>query len=159
MENIRKIEMTSYRLVYRILTGFILAVPLLLSPCFADPEVLVLKRALRPGDVLTAQDLEWETAPRVPSGAVQNPKDIIGKSAKSHLPEGLVMYPQLFETSKIVQQGQTVEVILRSENMDIRYTGIATQDGGRGQIITIKMPSGTLIGATVLDPGKVVVHE
>ncbi len=158
MGNIRKIVTKYYRLFYLILAGFILG-GWLTPPCFADPEVLVLKRALRPGDVLTAQDLEWETAPRIPSGAVQNPKDIIGKSAKSHLPAGLVMYPQLFETAKVVQQGQTVEVILRSETMDIRYTGIATQDGGRGQIITIRMPSGTLIGATVLDPGKVVVQE
>jgi len=127
------------------------------SYCFAEPEVLVLKHALRPGDVVTAQDLEWETTQHFPSGAVQNPTEIIGKSAKAHLRAGLVMYPNLFELPKVIQQGQTVEVILRSESLDIRYTGVATQDGVRGQTISIRMPSGTTIGATVLDPGRVLV--
>lgn len=123
----------------------------------AEPEVLVLKHALRPGDIIGAQDLEWETTQHVPTGAVQNPTEIIGKSAKSYLRAGLVMYPNLFEVPKVILQGQTVEVILRSDSLDIRYTGIATQDGARGQTINVKMPSGTTIGATVLDPGRVLV--
>jgi flagellar basal body P-ring formation protein FlgA len=126
-------------------------------PVFSAPEVLVLKHSLQPGDVLSAKDLDWETTQKVPSGAVQNPVDIIGKSAKTHLQAGLIMYPHLFELPRMVQRGQTVEVILKSGDLDIRYTGIATQDGGRGQTIMIKTPANTLIGATVIDPGQVLI--
>lgn len=127
------------------------------QPAFSAPEVLVLKHSLQPGDVLTAQDLEWETTQHIPAGATQNPNDIIGKSAKTHLQAGLVMYPQLFETPRLIQKGQTVEVILRANNLDIRYTGTATQDGGRGQTIMVRTPSGTLIGATIIDAGQVLI--
>jgi flagella basal body P-ring formation protein FlgA len=152
---------TTYKAA-RIKLSFLAYVGLLVCGVFptfsqAETEVLVLKHEMRQGDILSAQDLEWETAPSVPAGAVQNPLDIIGKSAKNHLKSGLVMYSNLFELPKLILQGQTVEVLFRSGSLDIRYTGVATQDGSKGQLITIRMPSGTLIGATVLEAGRVLV--
>jgi flagella basal body P-ring formation protein FlgA len=81
-----------------------------------------------------------------------------GKRAKHIVMKGAVLTENMFERIPLVNQGSTVTLIMRSNNVVIKATGIAREDGSPGDVVLVqKEGSGDKLKARVVDAHTVEV--
>lgn len=123
-------------------------------------EVLLNKRALRRGEVLTKDDLyqaEMDSQ-KLKQGYYTDPKDLIGLVCKKDInPDTLITSYQI-ESAKMVLKGQEVSITAIAGSLKITMAGIAMSDGILGDVIKVKnTTSHKIIEAQVSGKKKVTV--
>ena len=103
-------------------------------------SVLVARRTLRRGQVLTADDLvsEQRDVSRLTQGYVSDARELIGQRMKTQLLAGRILTPAVLQADIAVKRGQTVTLTVASGSMTIQMSGKALMDGALSQRIRVE---------------------
>ena len=115
-------------------------------------SVLVAKRPLARGHLLTANDLAVEDrdVTRSIKGYFTDPAELVGHRVKSPLLPGSVITPPVLEADKYVRRGQTVTLMVQSGGIEIAMAGKALADGALNQRIKVEnLNSGRVVEGIV----------
>lgn len=123
-------------------------------------QVLLNKRALRRGEMLSEKDLypaEMD-AQKLKQGYYTNTKDLIGLVCKKDINPDTIITPHQIEAAKMVLKGQEVSIRAVAGTLKITMNGIALSDGIMGDIIKVKNTSShKIVEAQVAGKKKVNV--
>jgi flagella basal body P-ring formation protein FlgA len=62
-----------------------------------------------------------------------------GMRTRQIIPQGSILYEDLFESNPLVQQGDHVLVKVQSHGVALTTEGIAREDGGRGEYVSVEL--------------------
>ena len=126
----------------------------------AGTDVHVLNRALRVGDVVTADDVVYlrVAESRLARGTILDAVQLIGLSAKRQLRAGLALRDVDFAKPVIVRKGDAVTMVFRAEGIELTARGKAMSNGGQGDTIAVvNVQSLKQVDAVVTGAGAVSV--
>ncbi|MEJ2576345.1 MAG: flagellar basal body P-ring formation chaperone FlgA [Gammaproteobacteria bacterium] len=123
-------------------------------------EVVVAKRPLKRGEVLSNDDLTL--APRDLSRLHRDyyteVEPLIGQSVRRTLRRNAVVTPSSVEAHDVVRRGSDVTIIAANPTVQVRMRGKALGDGSAGERIKVQnLSSGRELSATVVGTGLVRV--
>ncbi len=124
--------------------------------------VPMLKKAMRTGDIIRADDIEWKDMPvhAVDAGNLIDADKLIGKT-----PRHMVMADQPVRDTDLaepmlVNRGQSVTILYAKGPITVTAKGRAMEDGARGATIrVVNSTSSRPIDARVSDDGMVTVTD
>lgn len=125
-------------------------------------NVPMLKKPVRQGDVIGAQDVEWKELPAssVQQDAVIDADQLIGKT-----PRRMVMAEQMVRAGDLgdpllVNRGASVTIVYAKGPITVTAKGTAMDNGAKGNVIhVVNNASSKSIDATVSDSGTVTVVD
>lgn len=120
--------------------------------------VLTASRALRRGDVISAEDFhsaEVDIA-ALPEGYFSAPEQLVGRIAKRPVTAGSPYTPAMLEAPRLVRKGDLVTLLAEVAGVSVRMTGKALADGAAGASIQVSnLSSQRVIEGTVIAEGVV----
>lgn len=124
--------------------------------------VVVAASAIARGMPLSANVLKLEIR-EVTSGTQHyylDPTDLAGTAARRMLQPGEVINANDISTLKLVKRGQNVALTTHAAGLEVRTTGVAMADGGKGDRIPVRNPrSKRVIYGRVSGDGEVEVRK
>ncbi|HHJ52649.1 MAG TPA: flagellar basal body P-ring formation protein FlgA, partial [Caldithrix abyssi] len=91
---------------------------------------------------------------------VVDPAELVGYEAKRAIEPGTVLTYDLVRKAPLVTRGQTVKVEIRTGSLVITSTGVARQNGTKGESITVTVqPGGKKLKARVVGAGVVSIDQ
>ncbi|WP_051014815.1 flagellar basal body P-ring formation chaperone FlgA [Teichococcus cervicalis] len=137
----------------------LLAAPPLAGPARGAGEVWHATRALQPGDVLGAQDIEALAPRRAAPGQVEAERDILGLEVKRRLRAGVALTERDIGERQAVRAAQPVRVFWKRNGVSLELEGRALEAGAIGEQIRVHNPqSGRTIRALVVAEGTAEVR-
>lgn len=124
-------------------------------------EVPVLARAMLPGEVISADDVQWilVRTGRLGFNIILGIEDLVGKEPRRGLRAGNPVRTTDVRRPILVPRGSLVTMILRRPSMLLTAQGKAMENGSDGDTIRIiNTQSSTVIEAVVIGAGKVSVR-
>lgn len=120
---------------------------------------LLARRAVAPGQVLEADDLQvaeidLTANPRAP---LRDAALAVGRVVRVGLAAGQPVAAENLRLPLVVRRGAPVEVTATVGQVSATSAGTAEQDGAVGDLIRVKMPGGRMVQATVTGEGRVAV--
>lgn len=102
--------------------------------------VLIAKRTLPKGHVLTADDLvsEQHDVSHLRSGYVTDIKVLAGQRLKTQVLAGRILTPSMLQADIAIRRGQTVTLTVASGGINIQMSGKALMDGAVSQRIRVE---------------------
>lgn len=102
--------------------------------------VLIARRTLRRGQVLSAEDLvsEQRDVSRLTQGYLSDPEELIGRRMKTQVLAGRILTPRVLEVDIAIRRGQSVTLTVASGGMNIQMSGKALMDGAVSQRIRVE---------------------
>ncbi|VAW54156.1 hypothetical protein MNBD_GAMMA05-1528 [hydrothermal vent metagenome] len=102
-------------------------------------DVLVAKRQLYKGDVLSASDLEIEKhdLANLPHGYLEEKASSTGMKVKRRITAGTVITPSMLKKPRIVSRGQKITILAKIGRMQVRMEGKALAHGAAGDRIRV----------------------
>ena len=124
--------------------------------------VVVAANAIARGMPMSADVLRLEV--REVTGGAQHyyldPTDLAGTAARRMLQPGEVIDSNDISTLKLVKRGQKVALTTHAAGLEVRTTGVAMADGGKGDRIPVRNPrSKRVIYGRVSGDGEVEVRK
>jgi flagellar basal body P-ring formation protein FlgA len=122
-------------------------------------EYLVTARPLSPGQTIAAADI----APRagdltlLPAGILTDPEQIIGKTPASSLGAGQALRNELLRAPMVVQAGQSVILQSKGQGFVVRTEGKALAQAAEGQVVQVRVGSGSTVSGIARNGGVVEV--
>ncbi len=129
---------------------------------FDMTEVPVTARRILKGEVINKSDLQWVRVRtnRLQNDAVASMEELVGKTPKRGLREGVPIRSSAIQDPILVEKGSLVTIILRADKMLLTAQGKAMQPGSDGDIIRItNTQSNKSIEAEVIGSGRVAVRQ
>lgn len=123
-------------------------------------DVPVLRRNLKPGEVIRSSDIDWVSLPikRLSRGSVVDQQNLIGMSPRRPIRSGQVIRTSDIETPVVVTKNSLVTIRLETERMVLTVKGRALEDGAEGDVVRVmNTKSNSVVNALVVDSGRVVV--
>ncbi|MFH1019412.1 MAG: flagellar basal body P-ring formation chaperone FlgA [Pseudomonadota bacterium] len=120
--------------------------------------VVSTTKRLNRNDILGNEDI---TAKRrnismLDGGLIQDPKQAVGQKLKTSLPAGAILYAQALDAPPLVNRGEQVTIMAKSQAIQITAPGEARNSGAKGEMVRVKnLTSRREIQARVLGPGVV----
>ncbi len=121
----------------------------------------VLKKSLTKGDVISAADLDWISVSdkTVEKNWVMDADNVIGLSPRKLVTSGKPLVLNDFESPVMVERGQTVTLVYKSDGISLNTTGKAAQPGRKGDIIRVtNISSNKIISGIVSGDQQVEVQ-
>jgi flagella basal body P-ring formation protein FlgA len=105
---------------------------------FIEDLVPVATRPLASGDTLQADDfrLVWKDASSF-RGAPMNAKDLVGRTIRTPISSGEVIYEGRIQRAELVSRGERVRISVVSNGLRVSGVGIAEEAGSKGQTIKV----------------------
>lgn len=105
----------------------------------ARGDVAVTRRALMPGEVLTAEDLEVaeRDLSSVPAGAARDRDELVGLRVTRPIGAGAMVRRDAVAMPALVKRGGQVVLIARVGSVEARAVAQAKSDGARGEVVTV----------------------
>lgn len=125
-------------------------------------EVPVTARRILKGEIINKSDLQWVRVRtnRLQNDAVVSMEELVGKTPKRGLREGISIRSSAIQDPILVEKGSLVTIILRADKMLLTAQGKAMQPGSDGDIIRItNTQSNKSIEAEVIGAGRVAVRQ
>lgn len=121
--------------------------------------VVVLRRGVRRGQVLTADDVALETrsSAALPYDYLLELDDAVGLTAKRTVPAGTVLVPAALERARLIERGAIVTLVSAAGPVQVKSQGIAVEPAGADQRIRVRTASGRIVEGTVTANGDVRV--
>lgn len=118
-------------------------------------------RPLIVGQVIQASDLATQTGDifSLPTGAVANANDAIGKVLKNSVGTGQVLRENQLQTPFVIRQGQTIKVISKGVGFSVSAEGKAINNATAGQMTQIRMESGQTISGVAKPDGTIEISN
>lgn len=89
---------------------------------------------------------------------VKSESELVGKRSNRYITEGKIILINLIENLPIIKNGQQITIISRINSVVISATGLAREDGRKGDIINVEnKSSGAKLKAKVIDKDKVEI--
>lgn len=103
-------------------------------------QVLVLRRALAPGEALSPADwmLEPRDLARLAAGVISDPQQAQGQLARRRLAAGSVLDIGMLAPTLAIRRGQTVTLVGRAAGLEVLATGIALADAASGSRVAVR---------------------
>lgn len=123
---------------------------------FTAMEVPVLSRLIRPGEIISIEDLKWTTVrlDRIPNGSVIDAQELIGMTLKRPARPGVVLQERLLQPPLLVRRGETVTLEYTVGALRLATTAVAMTHGAKNQTIQFRNPtSGRTVDAIMVAPG------
>lgn len=123
-------------------------------------STVVSSKALSKGEILTKEELAFHKKPftRLPSDAVFNEEEVIGKELKTSLRPGEVIRRSYLNEPLVIKRNQEVLIVAKSRNLLVKAKGKALQEGRLGDRIRVKnISSKKEIWGRVISPNEVEV--
>lgn len=123
-------------------------------------EIPVLKRQVKNGEVIRAEDIELRDHPfaRTRSDTVTDLASLVGKSPTRTISPGRPVYESELAGPTLVKKNATVQMRYLSAGLEISATGQTVDDGARGDVITVRnLASKKLVRAVIADEKTVDV--
>jgi flagella basal body P-ring formation protein FlgA len=120
--------------------------------------VPVLKRQVRAGEVITADDIEYskQAAHQLNSNTVLDMKDLVGKSPKRVISQERPIRQEEIASPTILTKGAHVTLVFRSNNLEIRTIGQAMDSGAKGDVVHVRNLSSKAIIEGVVETSDVI---
>ena len=125
---------------------------------FPTVPVPVLRRAINPGDVIRAEDLEWGSAreDQLRADAITSPQQIVGQTPRIRLRPGEPIRQGDTQPVILVNRDSTITIVVDTGSMRLTALGRALDNGSRGQIVRVtNLQSRQTIEAVVTGPDLV----
>ena len=123
-------------------------------------EVPVLRRGVKPGEIIRERDIEWMSvqANRLNRTAVVDPASLVGMSPRRPIRAQDIVRSTDLQTPVLVTKNSMVTVRLETDRMQLSVQGRALEEGAEGDVIRVmNTGSNTVVSAVVVDTGAVVV--
>ncbi|WP_280569492.1 flagellar basal body P-ring formation chaperone FlgA [Chromohalobacter sp. 296-RDG] len=126
----------------------------------ASVRFLVASTAIKRGDRLSADMLDWERADvsRRPRNALDDPSQAIGKVVTQRLAQGMALRGDRLRQPYLVHRGESVTLIAGGEGFSVTREGEALNNGGKGDSIRARMPDGNVLRGQVDARGRLAVR-
>ncbi len=124
-------------------------------------EIITLAQPLRRGDILKEDDLATTRMPRkkVPSGAMLDAEDIVGKEARINIRADAPLSSKNFQRPILISRGEKITVTFYMPGMKLTSRAQAMVEGAKGDVIDVmNLQSRRIVPATVISRGQVRVH-
>lgn len=101
--------------------------------------VPVFKNALRNGDVISSNDLDWIDLPqsKIASGVVTDESALVNMTPRRGIPAGKPVLENDLEQPKMVGRGDSVTLVFETGPMVLTTKGKALQDGAMGDTVRV----------------------
>ena len=102
-------------------------------------DVLVAKRQLQKGSVLSRSDLEMKKydLASLPHGYIENIAGSLGMKIKRRVVAGTVVTPSMLKKPRIITRGQKITILAQTGLMQVRMEGKALAHGAAGERIQV----------------------
>lgn len=120
-------------------------------------NVLVANRAIQSGEIISENDIVYEQQDknRLLEGFYKENSSIIGLAAARPINAGAIFTPRNTRRMPIIKKNQTVNLTIKTGNIEIQMIGIAKSDGYlNGPIKILNSSSKKIIDAIVKDTDK-----
>lgn len=106
-------------------------------------QVLIARRFLRRGTILSATDFQFERRElsTLPGGYETDPQQLIGRQLQRALMTGRVISPRAVKMMPAVRRGETVTLIAGQSGIEITSSGIALSDASIGERLRVRNES------------------
>lgn len=125
-------------------------------------QVPVLKRLVRIGENITADDIMYEntTAGEMHGNIITDSKDLIGKSPKHNILQERPIHQEEVSSPAILHKGTRVTMIYRTSNLEIRTLGEALDNGAKGDVVRVKnLSSKAIINGVVVNADTIRISS
>jgi flagellar basal body P-ring formation protein FlgA len=121
--------------------------------------VVVLRRAVQPGEVLTAEDFETrqQAAASLPLDYVSKTDLAIGQTVRRSQPAGAVLVAGALEQPPGVERGALVTLIAANGTIEVKAGGVALEPARLKEHVRVRSASGRVVEGLVEAPGQVRV--
>ncbi len=123
-------------------------------------QVPVPKRLISAGEVIAADDLEWQPVhlARLTGSSLTDAQQLVGHMAKRPLKAGQVLRQSDVAVSPVIRKNDLIRLVVQTGQMTLSVQGKALQDGALGQAIrVVNVNSNRQLSGTVVDAGTVAV--
>lgn len=123
-------------------------------------EVPVLRRGVKPGEIIRERDIEWMSVQtnRLNRTAVVDPASMLGMSPRRPIRAQDIVRSTDLETPVLVAKNSMVTIRLDTDRMQLSVQGRALEEGAEGDVVRVmNTGSNTVVSAIVVDTGAVVV--
>lgn len=127
----------------------------------AQVELPVAAIPINRGDIFSASDVKMERQriTRDLVGYIADPHKIIGMEARKHLSAGSKVRTSDIIAPRIIERGQTIDLIARSSGLIVNMQGEALANGAAGERLLVRnVSSGKRIEGLVLSSGSVLIQ-
>ncbi|MGE0564155.1 MAG: flagellar basal body P-ring formation chaperone FlgA [Pseudolabrys sp.] len=128
----------------------------------ATAEIVTLNRALSRGEVVRASDIMIERRPRAQVNAdmIADPKEIVGRAARSSIGSGRPLRATDLTKPQLVQRNEVVTLIYEVPGITLTVRGKAHDGGAEGDVIEVlNVQSKRAIHGVITGPGRVTVSS
>jgi flagellar basal body P-ring formation protein FlgA len=121
--------------------------------------VVVARRTLTAGAVLTAEDVETRTqaSTSLPSGFLSNPEAAIGLTVRRSVPAGTLLAPAALVYPELIERGSLVTIVSGRGTVHVRSEGVALEGARVKERVRVRSPSGRVVEGVVEASGEVRV--
>lgn len=127
---------------------------------FPTVSVPVVRRAVNPGDVIRAADIDWSDMreDQLRADVATSAEQLVGNTPRIRLRPGEPIRQADTHPPVLVNRNATVSIVVETATMRLTSLGRALDDGARGQTIRVtNMQSRQTIEAIVVGPDLVTV--
>jgi flagellar basal body P-ring formation protein FlgA len=123
-----------------------------------ETTVLVLKRAMAPGESIGAADVtvQTRTVPGLVSPFIANVSELAGRLTRRSLPEGTTLTAEAMNVALLIHRGQSVTLTSAAAGIEVRAPGLAMADAGPNQRVRVQNLNSLKIVEGVADSDGVV---
>jgi len=120
-------------------------------------EYLVLARPLRPGQIVSPDDLETRRGDLTSdgAGALIDSTQAVGYPARIAVSAGQPLKREMLRLPPVVRRGQQVRVVTTGQGFTVANEGHALNDAAAGQVVRVRLASGKVLSGTAGEDGAV----
>ena len=121
-------------------------------------EYLVAARPVGAGQKLTEADVGGLVG-KLPNDVLMDRAQVIGRIARNSLAVGLPLRADMFRQPWVVQQGQTVKIVVVGRGFEVTKEGRALHNAAVGQDTQVRVDSATTVSGVARSDGSVEVRN
>ena len=121
-------------------------------------EYLVALRAVGAGQTLREDDVGGRTG-KLPNDALMDRSQVIGRIVRNSIGAGIPLRADMLRQPWIVQQGQTVKIVVIGRGFEVAKEGRALSNAAVGQDTQVRVDSATTVSGVARSDGSVEVRN
>lgn len=102
--------------------------------------VVSTTKRLHRNEIITNDDItaKRQDISMLDGGLIQDPKQAVGQKLKTSLPAGAILYTQTIDAPSLVNRGERVTIVAKSQAIEITAPGEAKNSGALGEMVRVK---------------------
>jgi flagella basal body P-ring formation protein FlgA len=121
-------------------------------------EYIVAARPIGAGQKVTEGDIATRVG-KLPNEAVIDRDQVIGRVAKNSMGNGVALRADMLRQPWVVQQGQTVKIVVVGRGFEVTKEGRALHNAAVGQDTQVRLDSATIVNGVARGDGSIEVRN